>query len=318
MANGNLYPLVSVVITTKNEEKNIGRCLESIALQTYPSIEIIIVDNYSSDETQNIARKYTRKVFTKGPERSAQRNFGMLNQSSGDYLLYLDADMLLSPNLISACIEKIKETNIVALHIAEIVLGKKYFSRVRRFERGFYSGTPIDGARFFRASVFKKVGGFDEITFAKGSGEDWDIDKLVKNHGLINLLPEIKSDNVVNTNNNWPLAGFIEARGVKYNASYQGIYHNESEFNLKNYFLKKLYYGAGFKAYIEKWGKNDSDIKCQLGLKYRFFIVFVEKNKWKKLIGHPILASGMYFLRFLVGITFLLNKLGIQKLTNPY
>jgi glycosyltransferase involved in cell wall biosynthesis len=55
---------VSVVITTKNEEKNIANCLESIKRQTYPQnrIEIIVVDNNSTDGTKEIARKYTKKV----------------------------------------------------------------------------------------------------------------------------------------------------------------------------------------------------------------------------------------------------------------
>lgn len=318
MTEGILHPLVSVIITTKNEQKNIEKCLESIALQNYPSIEIIVVDNHSSDETQNIAKKYTNKVFTKGPERSAQRNYGMLNKSNGEYLLYLDADMILSSNLISACVKEIQENTVVALHISETVLGTKYFSRVRRFERSFYNGTPVDGARFFKSSVFKSIGGFDEITFAKGSGEDWDMDKMVKNHGVIKLLPEFQTEKITSSDIIWPLVDYIEARGVIHKSDYQGIYHNESEFELKSYILKKLYYGAGFESYINKWGKNDPEIKCQLGISYRFLIVFIEKNKWKKLIRHPILTGGMYFLRILVGFTFMLNKMGIQKLSNPY
>ncbi|MBM3283586.1 glycosyltransferase [Candidatus Gottesmanbacteria bacterium] len=45
------FPLVSIVIPTLNEEKNIGRCLESILDQTYKNIEIIVVDNNSKDKT---------------------------------------------------------------------------------------------------------------------------------------------------------------------------------------------------------------------------------------------------------------------------
>ena len=86
---------VSVVIATKDEEKNIGRLLESIKKQTYCSWEIIVVDNSSSDGTVKLARKYTRAVYNCGPERSAQRNFGV-DKSLGKYVLILDADMELS------------------------------------------------------------------------------------------------------------------------------------------------------------------------------------------------------------------------------
>ena len=49
-------------------------------------------------------------------------------------------------------------------------------------------------------------------------------------------------------------------------------------------------------------------LKKQFGFGYRFFTVFVENGKWKKLVRHPILAVVMYFERVLVGFTYLLNK----------
>lgn len=82
---------VSVIITTKNEEENIANCLESIKQQTYPQekIEIIVVDNNSVDKTKEIALKYTDKVYNFGPERSAQRNFG-IRQARREYILSLE------------------------------------------------------------------------------------------------------------------------------------------------------------------------------------------------------------------------------------
>lgn len=99
---------VSVIITTKNEEANIKNFLKSIRNQTYPKdkIEIIVVDNNSTDRTKEIVVRYTEnpngnsfafhgvKVYNYGPERSAQRNFGV-KQAGGKYILYLDADMIL-------------------------------------------------------------------------------------------------------------------------------------------------------------------------------------------------------------------------------
>jgi len=102
-------PIVSVIITTRNEEKNIENCLKSIKEQTYPQeeIEIIVVDNNSTDRTKEIVARYTEnpsgngfafhgvKVYNFGPERSAQRNFGV-QEAEGKYILYLDTDMILS------------------------------------------------------------------------------------------------------------------------------------------------------------------------------------------------------------------------------
>ena len=75
---------VSVIVTTKNEEIHIANCLNAIKDQSYPQdlIEIVVVDNSSTDKTEEIAKKYTDKVYNFGPERSAQRNFGV-KQSGG-------------------------------------------------------------------------------------------------------------------------------------------------------------------------------------------------------------------------------------------
>jgi glycosyltransferase involved in cell wall biosynthesis len=298
-------PLVNAVITTKNEEKNVETCIKSILAQSYPEekIEIIVVDNNSSDRTKELALKYTDKVFNKGPERSAQRNYGLLEKSTGEYLLYLDADMILSPDIIDRCVQTVnKDSQIVALHISEVVLGKKYFSRVRRFERSFYDGTVIDGARFFRKDVLQKVGGFDE---SMSGPEDWDLDKKLKQLGKIGML-----DKTVNSDkhSNWILKDFIKERGVDPAKFGCVIFHNESEFNLRKYLSKKGYYARSFDGYVAKWGKNDPDIVKQLGILYRFLIVFVEHGKWRMFLRRPGLVFGVYTLRLLVGLMFLSKK----------
>lgn len=267
--------IVSVIITTKNEEKNIGNCLKSIKEQGYPQnlIEIIVVDNNSTDRTKEIALMYTDQVFDKGPERSAQRNFGV-EKSSGEYFLYLDADMMLHQNVVADCVARVRQhPDIVALYVSEIVMGERYFSQVRRFERSFYDATVIDCARFIQKSAFQTVKGFDENLTGP---EDWDLDKKLRQIGTTDLMTT-------------------------------PIYHNEAEFELGKYLNKKGYYAKKFDTYIAKWGKDDPDLQKQFGLYYRFLGVFVEKGKWKKMFAHPLLTFGMFFLRFLVGLKFVLR-----------
>jgi glycosyltransferase involved in cell wall biosynthesis len=265
---------VSIIITTKNEEQNIGRCLESLKKQSYQNFEIIVVDNNSSDRTKEISNKYTKKVFNKGNERSEQRNFGV-SKARGEYILYLDADMILSKGVIKECLDFIKrDKKIKALYIPEKIIGQGFFIKVRAFERSFYDASVIDCVRFIEKGTFDKAGGFD----TKLTGpEDWDFDKKIRNLGKVAI---IKSP----------------------------LYHNEGKFNLRKYLNKKAYYAKNFDKYTLKWGKEDKDIRKQFGFYYRFWGVFVENGKWKKLISHPILASGMYFLRFLVGIKFIFRK----------
>ncbi|MBA7702485.1 hypothetical protein ES703_111254 [subsurface metagenome] len=84
--------------------------------------------------------------------------------------------------------------------------------------------------------------------------------------------------------------------------------HNEGKFNFRRYINKKTYYSKSFDKYIQKWGKDDPIVKKQLDVWYRLFGVFVEKGKWKKLLRHPLLVVGMYWLRFMVGVGYLRNK----------
>jgi len=268
--------LISVVITTKNEEKNLGNCLESVKNQTYPqkNIEIIVVDNNSTDRTKKIASRYTNKIFNQGPERSVQRNFGV-SESKGDWFIFLDADMILSENVLKECVEKIENyPEISALYIPEIISGKSFWNKIRNFERSFYNGTVIDCARFIRKKSFQQVGGFDENLTGP---EDWDLDKKIKKLGKIEITKN-------------------------------PLYHNEEKFCLKNYLKKKAYYGQYFKKYIEKWGKEDLDVQKQFGFYYRFLGVFIENGKWKKILAHPLLFGGTMILRVLVGFNFLIRK----------
>jgi len=292
-------PLVSVVVTTLNEEKNIENCLLSIKEQTYQNVEAIVIDNNSSDRTKELSLKYTKKVYEKGPERSAQRNYGMIEKSNGEYVMFVDADMILAPYLIDSCAHHMKNSSDLALHITEIILGTSFFSKVRRFERSFYDGTVIDGARFFNKEKFKEIGGFDENI---SGPEDWDIDKKVKKIGKIGLLPKGKKPP------SWEMSNFVFQRGVDPNEYSAVIYHNESEFDLKQYLRKKGYYAKSLSRYANKWD-YDKDIRKQLGLYYRFIGVFIEQGKWKRLVFHPLLTIGMYFLRILVGLKFLMSKL---------
>ena len=94
---------ISVVIITYNEAKNIGQCLKAAQLV---ADEIIIVDSYSTDNTRQIAEKYDKVQFFehKFEGYGEQKNWGNA-KASGDYILSLDADEVLSKTLIKSILE---------------------------------------------------------------------------------------------------------------------------------------------------------------------------------------------------------------------
>ena len=293
-------PLVSVVITTKNEEQNIGLCLDSILDQSHKNIEIILVDNNSSDETKEIGYSKGAKVFNYGPERSAQRNYGMIQVATGEYVMYVDADMLMTRHLIFNCVTSfVARTDLVALYIPEKVLGNTLFCKTRRFERNFYDGTVIDAARFFRKEVFIQSGGFDSQLFELGSGEDWDLDKKIRALGNVEVLQMSSSKSSIDSPS-W-LHRYAKSLGVDIQ-NYNGLLHDESKDKLIQYLLKKRYYAEGFSGYISKWGKNDPDVIKQFGLFYRLIGVFFENQKWKLVLRSPQYYFLVVALKAMVGL----------------
>ena len=219
---------VSVIITTKNEEKNIKNCLVSVKSQTYKNIEIIVVDNYSKDKTLSIARKYTQNIYSKGVERSDQRNFG-IKKSKGRYILYLDADMIITPKLIEYCVQEIQEPNIKGLFIEEQIIGKGILSKVRNFERSYYNETSIDAIRFFDKDIIKNFELFDNKIIGF---EDWDFSIRFNENFKTKILNDYTFQTKLNSEINLENIDLFKVKN-------QCIIHNEENINFSTLIKKK-------------------------------------------------------------------------------
>jgi len=145
--------MISVVILTKNEERNIERCLESVRW----SDETIIIDDNSSDKTVEIASKYKVTIYENSLDGnfSAQRNFG-LQKAKGEWVLFVDADEVISDGLIyeiQSAVgfndQNLKNYNGFYLRRSDFIWGKqlKYgesgslmFLRLGRRDKGIWHG----------------------------------------------------------------------------------------------------------------------------------------------------------------------------------
>lgn len=118
--------MVSAVILTKNEEKNIKSCMAGLSFCG----EVIVVDDASTDKTVKIAKKLGARVFCRKLQGdfSKQRNFG-LSKSSGKWVLFVDADEIVSKRLAKEVEEKTlsdkKDINGYYLKRLDHFLGKK-------------------------------------------------------------------------------------------------------------------------------------------------------------------------------------------------
>ena len=103
--NNEGLPLVSVIIPTFNREQTLERAIESVLNQTFPNIELIIVDDGSTDSTELICEGKNLRYFkTENRGVSAARNFG-IQQALGDWVAFLDSDDQWLPKKIQRQIE---------------------------------------------------------------------------------------------------------------------------------------------------------------------------------------------------------------------
>ena len=172
--------LVSIIVPTRNSERFLRRCLESIAAQTYRPIELIVVDNGSQDQTLAIAGQFTDKVYQRGPERSAQVNFGA-QLAHGDYLYKVDSDFALEPGVVAACVAEIRKgfDAVVVHNSPDVHVG--LIAKVRKFEVDMYKyDLTHSSARFVSKNAYISLGGFDEDIIA---GEDYDFQNRLNRAG---------------------------------------------------------------------------------------------------------------------------------------
>ncbi len=95
-----IYPKVSFIIPTLNEEHNLPRCLSAIRSQQYPQshIEIVIADAYSKDKTRAVAKKFGAIVIDNPEILHEQGKTRAMDRAKGDMLFFTDADNVLSIN----------------------------------------------------------------------------------------------------------------------------------------------------------------------------------------------------------------------------
>jgi len=164
--------LVSVIVPTKDSARHLEACIASIRSQTYPSIEIVVIDNASADGTWEIAQSRADVAMRGGPERSAQCNAGA-RAASGEFFYRVDADFTLDPTVVAEAVEACERGADAVCVPNRSDPTVSFWSTVRDFERRMLDGEDvIVGARFFRKRVFDAVGGFDEALVA---GEDYDL-----------------------------------------------------------------------------------------------------------------------------------------------
>ncbi|MCQ2228942.1 MAG: glycosyltransferase [Bacteroidales bacterium] len=98
-------PLISIVVACFNVQDYVARCVDSILAQTYPNVEVILVDDGSTDHTSMICDQYVERyhnisvVHQNNQGQSSAKNVGV-SMANGEYLTFVDSDDTISPTYI--------------------------------------------------------------------------------------------------------------------------------------------------------------------------------------------------------------------------
>ena len=130
-------PLVSVIIAAKDEEKAIGRTVESLINQSYGNIEIIVVNDRSSDRTAEVVKQFqSPKVklisIEELPAGWLGKNYALYRgylDSKGDYLLYTDADIEYEEDTIRSAVSYISKQQVDHISIMPFFIAKGFWLR---------------------------------------------------------------------------------------------------------------------------------------------------------------------------------------------
>ena len=177
----------SIILPSYNRAHKISKALNSVINQSYQNWELIIIDNFSTDKTEQLIKSYNNKKFffykiNNNGVIAKSRNLG-IEKSKGDYLCFLDSDDWWEPKKLELVNKSINDGYEFVFHNHNIIKTKGFIKKRKfvsqRLTKPIFNNLISKGPTFATSSVtlrkknFEEIGKFDE-SFDLIAWEDWD------------------------------------------------------------------------------------------------------------------------------------------------
>lgn len=188
--------LVSVILPCYNQAAYLAEALDSVLQQSYKNWEAIVVNDGSSDNTEEIALEYVERdkrikyINKENGGLSSARNRG-IESAYGEFILPLDSDDIIKPEYMEKAMEAFdSDSRLKLVYCQGFFFGNKkgLWDLNYKGYKSLLLGNAIFCSAFFRKSDWEKIGGYDE-DMRKGH-EDWEFFiRLLKGEGLVFQIP---------------------------------------------------------------------------------------------------------------------------------
>jgi arabinofuranan 3-O-arabinosyltransferase len=262
-------PTFTIVVPTYNEERNLGRLLESIKRQAGSAYTVVVVDQGSTDKTVEIALSYKCLLINleRGPLYTGlarSRNVGA-RASNGSMLLHLDADMELEGSDFLSQLESVISEGHHAVVIHETDVAEGFWARCKALERASYKATDMEAARAVTREVYELVGGYDESIAA---GEDYIVNSRYSQQTSITSCPRL---NIRHHTGRYTLRSILRKKFV-YGRTTRSYVHRASQIGAASPARIAL---NSMRAYLENWrslGRDPAHYLCIIPMRVMEFI----------------------------------------------
>jgi glycosyltransferase involved in cell wall biosynthesis len=158
--------LVSVLICVRNSEKYIGDCIASILQQTFTDFELVIVDDFSSDNTGEMIKSFKDKriIYLKNEQWlgiTRSRN-ACIRHANGEYLFFTDGDCIVSKDWIEQGLKNLKDCDCVGVEGKTYYVSKNYQPTFSDHSCESHAGDYMTGNVAYKKTAVIKIRGFDE------------------------------------------------------------------------------------------------------------------------------------------------------------